>query len=258
MTKRILVTGASSGIGHACVRAAVDRGWSVLATARRADRLEALQAATGCEVFAADLTNQEHVEALAERAREFGITSLVNVAGGALGADSVEAGSLDEWQQMFDINVLATKRVVAATLPVLRDAVRDGGYADIVTVTSIAATVPYAGGAGYNAAKAAEHALSEVLRLELSGEPIRVMEIAPGMVHTEEFSLVRFHGDQEKADAVYKDVQDPLSAEDVAEVVSTVLALPGHISIDQLIVKPVAQTHPWMVHRGPLVPKPSA
>ncbi|WAC65588.1 SDR family oxidoreductase [Agrococcus sp. SL85] len=253
--KRIIVTGASSGIGEAVARHAAARGWQVLAVARRQERLDALAADIGCQVLAADLTDEGDVARLAEAAAAFQPTSLVNVAGGAKGAAEIAETTLEDWRWMFESNVIAVKRVLDAVLPLLRDATRDGGYAEIMTVTSIAATVPYTGGSGYNAAKAAEKQLVDVLRLELQGEPIRVMEVAPGMVWTEEFSLVRFGGDQAKADAVYQDVQDPLTADDVARVMTDILALPGHVSVDETIIKPVAQTHPWRVHKGPLVAK---
>ena len=253
--KRIIVTGASSGIGEAVARQAVARGWQVLAVARRAERLEALAAETGCETFAADLTDEAAVAAFAEAAAAFRPTGLVQVAGGAKGAAHLAETTIDDWRWMFESNVIATKRVIDAVLPLLRASTQDGGYAEIMVVTSIAATVSYQGGSGYNAAKSAEKQLVDVLRLELHGEPIRVMEIAPGMVWTEEFSLVRFDGDQAKADAVYQDVQDPLSADDVAHVMTDILALPGHVSVDETIIKPVAQTHPWMVHKGPLQAK---
>lgn len=253
--KRIIVTGASSGIGEAVARHAAARGWQVLAVARRQERLDALAADIGCEVLAADLTDEGDVARLAEAAAAFRPTSLVNVAGGAKGAAEIAETTLEDWRWMFESNVIAVKRVLDAILPLLRESTRGGGYAEIMTVTSIAATVPYTGGSGYNAAKAAEKQLVDVLRLELQGEPIRVMEVAPGMVWTEEFSLVRFGGDQAKADAVYEDVQDPLTADDVARVMTDILALPGHVSVDETIIKPVAQTHPWRVHRGPLVAK---
>ncbi|ERG64543.1 hypothetical protein L332_08790 [Agrococcus pavilionensis RW1] len=253
--KRIVVTGASSGIGEAVARQAVERGWRVLAVARRAERLEALQRDTGCEILAADLTDEGDIARLAEAAAAFRPTGLVQVAGGAKGAAPLAETSIDDWRWMFEANVIGTKRVIDALLPLLRESTRDGSYAEIMVVTSIAATVPYTGGSGYNAAKSAEKQLVDVLRLELAGEPIRVMEVAPGMVWTEEFSLVRFEGDKEKADAVYKDVQDPLSADDVARVMTDILALPGHVSVDETIIKPVAQTHPWIVHRGPLTAK---
>lgn len=255
MSSSIVVTGASSGIGKAVAEAAVARGWRVLAVARRAERLQELADKTGCEILVADLTVSEDVSRLAEAATAFGADTLVNVAGGAKGQEHVEDTADEDWRWMFESNVMATKFVTTALLPQLRASTADGSYATIMTVTSVAADTPYVGGSGYNAAKAAEKALNDVLRLELAGEPIRVMEVRPGMVQTEEFSLVRFGGDAERAAKVYEDVQDPLTAEDVARVMTDLLALPGHISIDETVIKPVAQTHPWIVTRGPLQAK---
>jgi len=255
MEQRIVVTGASSGIGRAVAVHAVRRGWRVLAVARREERLRSLAEETGCDTLVADLTSDGDVDRLVEAATAFGANGLVHVAGGALGVGSVSETSLDDWSGMFAMNVLSTKRVLTGLLPQLRASTAGGTYATVQVVTSIAATTPYVGGSGYNAAKAAEKALVDVLRLEVHGEPIRVMEVRPGMVWTEEFSLVRFKGDRAKADAVYEGVQDPLTADDVAQVMTDALALPGHVSIDEVVIKPVAQTHAWMVHRGPLQAK---
>ncbi|WP_150308385.1 SDR family NAD(P)-dependent oxidoreductase [Planctomonas psychrotolerans] len=258
-SRRVVVTGASSGIGAATVRLFRSRGWDVVGVARRADRLEALADETGAEYFVADLTVQAEVDALRDHLASTGaVHALVNNAGGAFGLDSVENGSVDDWQRMFDVNVLAVKRVTSAVLPLLRAAAADGGHADILTVTSIAGHVAYEGGGGYNAAKFAAHALVAVLRLELNGEPIRVLEVAPGQVHTEEFSLVRFGGDRERADAVYRDVPDPLSAEDVAEAIVHAIELPAHVNLDLVTIKPVAQAAPHKLAKGALVPRDSA
>jgi NADP-dependent 3-hydroxy acid dehydrogenase YdfG len=254
--KRVVVTGASSGIGAATVRLFRSRGWDVVGVARRADRLDALAAETGAEVFAADLTQQGDVDALRDFLAGSGaVHALVNNAGGAVGLSSIEDGSDDDWRWMFEINVLAVRRVTAALLPLLRAGAGEQGGADIVTVTSTAGHVAYEGGGGYNAAKFAAHALVNVLRLELAGEPIRVIEIAPGMVKTEEFSLVRFGGDQARADAVYAGVADPLVADDVAETIVHSVELPQHVNLDLVIVKPVAQAAAHKVARGELVPK---
>lgn len=251
--RRAVVTGASSGIGEATVRLLRERGWEVLGVARRAERLAALAEETGAEVFAADLTSAADVAALRERVQAWGpITTLVNNAGGAKGTDRVEDGDAEDWRWMYEINVIALQQVTAALLPSLRAGAREAGHADVLNLTSTAAHFPYAGGGGYNAAKFAARAVTNVLRLELSGEPIRVVEVAPGMVHTEEFSLTRFGGDQAKADAVYQDIDGPLAAEDVAEAIVHAVELPGHVSNDLLIVKPVAQSSVHLVHRGPL------
>jgi NADP-dependent 3-hydroxy acid dehydrogenase YdfG len=253
--RRVVVTGASSGIGAASVRLFRAHGWSVVAVARRRDRLEALADETGAAIFVADITDQDEVDALGAWLADSGpVHALVNNAGGAVGLDSVEASAIEDWRQMFETNVLGTKRMITAVLPLLRSAAAADGHADILTVTSIAGHVTYVGGGGYNAAKFAERALSEVLRLELNGEPIRVVEVAPGMVRTDEFSLVRFGGDRERADAVYDGVEAPLTAEDVAETIVSALERPGHVDLDLIVVKPVAQAAPYRLHRGPLRP----
>ncbi|MFP7760860.1 SDR family NAD(P)-dependent oxidoreductase [Marisediminicola sp. LYQ134] len=249
-TKRVVVTGASSGIGAATVRAFRGAGWDVVGVARRAERLEALAAETGATVFVADVTSQPDVDALAAHvAATGGVDALVNNAGGAFGMASVEESDPDDWSRMFDVNVVAVKRVTSALLPHLRAAAARSGSGDIVTVTSIAGHVAYEGGGGYNAAKFAAHALMSVLRLELAGEPLRVIEIAPGMVKTEEFSLVRFGGDQERADAVYAGVDHPLSADDVADTIVSSVLLPAHVNLDLVTIKPVAQAAPHKVAR---------
>lgn len=257
MAKRVVVTGASSGIGEATARAFAARGWEVVAVARRHSRLEALAAEVpGVVPMSADLTSFSDVERVCDEIAALGpLHALVNNAGGAFGMASVEAGDPEDWRAMFEINVLAVKNVVAGLLPALRAGARDAGVADILTVTSIAAHVPYEGGAGYNAAKAGAHMLTAVLRLELAGEPIRVLEIAPGMVKTDEFSLVRFGGDQEKADAVYAGVADPLVATDVADAIVHAIELPAHVNLDLVTIKPVAQAAPHKVVRGELTPK---
>lgn len=245
MTKRVLITGASTGIGAATVRRARRAGWNVLATARRTDRLQALAEETGCDWFAADLTVSADVEALAGRAVEFDVDSLVNNAGGARGADRVENGNIDDWQAMYDMNVLGTLRITQALIPHFRT--RGGG--SILFLTSTAAHDTYPGGAGYTAAKHAERMLPNTLRLELVGEPIRIIEIAPGMVKTEEFSLNRL-GSTDAAEKVYEGVAEPLVGDDVAEAIMWALELPAHVNIDSLIIRPVAQASNTLVARG--------
>ncbi|MCU1639628.1 MAG: Serine 3-dehydrogenase [Microbacteriaceae bacterium] len=254
--KRVVVTGASSGIGAATVRLFRRNGWDVTGVARRADRLDALAAETGADVVTADLTRQPDVDALrAHLAGRGPVHALVNNAGGAFGMASVEDSDPDDWTRMFDVNVVAVKRVTSALLPLLREGAVEAGHADILTVTSIAGHLAYEGGGGYNAAKFAAHALMGVLRLELAGEPIRVVEVAPGMVKTEEFSLTRFGGDRERADAVYENVPDPLSADDIAQAIVHAIELPGHVNLDLVTIKPVAQAAPHKVIRGALTPK---
>lgn len=248
-----MVTGASSGIGEATVRALRARGWDVVGVARREERLAALVAETGASAIACDLTNEAAVAALVEELDATGpVHALVQVAGGARGTDRVEDGSIADWQWMFDANVLATQRLVAGLLPLLRRAAAADGHADTLFVTSTAAQVAYPGGAGYNAAKAAESMLVHALRLELNGEPIRVAEVAPGLVHTEEFTLNRLGGDKAAAEAVYSGVEAPLLAEDVADVIGYALEAPGHVNLDLITMRPVAQSANHLLARGPL------
>ena len=246
----VVVTGASSGIGRATARRLVEEGWHVLAVARREDRLEELAAETGCEVLAVDITADDSVDRLVARARELfgsGLNAVVHVAGGALGVETAAEADLEKWQRMYDINVLGTVRVTRALLPALRES----GRGDLLFVTSVAGHEAYPGGSGYNAAKAGEHMLANALRLELNGERIRVIEIAPGMVRTEEFSLVRL-GDQDAADAVYDGVEQPLTAEDCADVISYALNAPHHVNLDLVMVRPLAQAaaHRVARHQG--------
>ena len=231
-------------------------GWETVAVARREDRLAALAEETGTATFVADITQQADVDALRDFLAALGpLHALVNNAGGAFGMASVEHSDAEDWLRMYDVNVVGTKRVTSALLPLLRAGVEPGNTASIVMITSIAGHVVYEGGGGYNAAKFAEHAMTGVLRLELAGEPIRVIEIAPGMVKTEEFSLVRFRGDQAKADAVYENVIDPLIAEDIAEAIAHSIELPPFVDLDLVTIKPVAQAAPHKVMRGELKPK---
>lgn len=255
-SRRALVTGASSGIGAATVRSLTGSGWSVIAVARRADRLEQLRSHTGCDVVVADVTQDSDVDALRDYAESTGgVSALVNNAGGAVGIDWIDQADAGDWAQMFDVNVLGVQRVTKALLPALRRASAELGVADIVTISSTAAFLSYEGGAGYTAAKAAVHSMLVGLRLELSGEPLRVVEIAPGMVKTEEFTLNRFGGDAARAEALYEGVEAPLVAEDVADVVRYALESPAHVNLDLIQMKPVAQAMQHKLHRGPLKPK---
>ncbi|QEO10872.1 SDR family NAD(P)-dependent oxidoreductase [Protaetiibacter larvae] len=249
----MVVTGASSGIGEATARLFAAHGWEVIGVARRADRLAALEAEGVLTPIVADVTDAADVARLRAEVGDT-LHALVNNAGGAVGAESIEDGDPEDWRVMFETNVLGTQRVIAALLPALRTGSRDRGVADILAVTSIAGHVVYPGGGGYNAAKHAEHALMAVLRLELGGEPLRVIEIAPGMVKTD-FSLVRYRGDAAAADAVYADVVNPLVAEDIAEAIVHAAELPAHVNLDLVTIKPVAQSAVRTIHRGPLTPR---
>lgn len=254
--RRAVVTGASSGIGEATVRALRATGWNVVGVARRAERLETLDAETGSASFAADLTSEADVAALASHLAATGpVHALVHVAGGARGTDRVEDGNPDDWRWMYEANVLSAQALTAALLPQLRESIDEGGHADTLYVTSTAAQTAYPGGSGYNAAKAAESMLVRALRLELNGEPIRVTEIAPGMVYTEEFTLNRLGGDQAAAEKVYEGVPDPLTAGDVADVIAYALNAPGHVNLDLVTMRPVAQSAQHLLARGPLRPR---
>lgn len=251
--RRAVVTGASTGIGEATARRLRADGWDVVAVARRAQRLAALETATGAVAYAADLTVEADVQALADWLAASGpVHALVQVAGGARGVDDVADGDPDDWRWMYEANVLSTQRLVALLLPQLRKAAASDGHADTLFVTSTAAQVAYQGGGGYNAAKAAESMLVKALRLELNGEPIRVSEVAPGMVYTEEFSLNRLGGDQEAAEAVYRGVENPLTPDDVADVIAYALNAPGHVNLDLVTLRPVAQSAQHLVAREPL------
>lgn len=240
-----VVTGASSGIGAATARRLVQEGYDVVAAARRADRLAALREEVGeaLRPLVLDVTSADSVAALAAQVPEASV--LVNNAGGALGMDPVAEADPDEWRTMYEVNVIGALRVTQALLPALVAS----GRGHIVLMGSTAGRIVYEGGGGYTAAKHAEAALGETLRLELNGQPVRVTEIAPGMVRTEEFSVTRFRGDEERAAKVYAGVDEPLTAEDIADCVAWCVTRPPHVDIDLLVVKPLAQASQHKVAR---------
>ena len=239
-----VVTGASSGIGAATARALAAEGFHVICAARRRERVEALAEEIGGTAVACDVTSPDSVLALVHAAGE-SLHVLVNNAGGAFGAASVETADPADWRAMYEVNVLGVLHVTQALLPALRGS----GDGLIVNVGSTAGRVAYEGGGGYTAAKHGTQVVTETLRLELCGEPIRISEIAPGMVRTEEFGLVRFAGDEEKAAAVYAGVPDPLVAEDVADAIAWIATRPSHVNIDELVIRPRAQAAQHKVHR---------
>lgn len=238
-----VVTGASSGIGAATARRLVTEGYDVVAAARRRDRLDELCAETGARAVTLDVTLAESVAALAAEVTE--VTVLVNNAGTAVGMDEVAVAQPDDWRAMYEVNVIGTLRVTQALLPALVAS----GRGHVVVMGSTAGRLVYEGGGGYTAAKHAEAALAETLRLELNGRPVRVTEIAPGMVATEEFSLKRFGGDAARAAKVYEGVDAPLTADDVADCVAWCVTRPEHVNVDLLVVKPLAQAAQHKVHR---------
>lgn len=247
-TKTALITGGGTGIGAAVARHLADEGFDVIVAGRRRDKLDQVVAEVGerSRAITLDVSDVAAVrEALGILER---LDVVVNNAGGALGVSRVEDADPAEWQQMYAVNVLGALNVIQAALPLLRRS----PHATIVNMSSIAGERVYEGGAGYVAAKHGTSVLSETLRLELNGENIRVIDLRPGMVRTEEFSLTRLHGDQSAADKVYEGVDRPLVADDVAACVAFVVGLPQHVNIDSMVVKPVAQAAPHKTHRGPI------
>ena len=239
-----VVTGASSGIGAATVRALAADGFSVIATSRRKDRLEALAATVpGVETFVADLTVQADVDALADYCSGKKIEVLINSAGGAFDASSVLDSDPETWRKTYDLNVVATVRVTKAITPLMKE------KGHIVIISSTAGHRAYENGGSYVAAKFAETSLAQTLRLELNGQPIRITEIAPGMVKTDEFALNRFDGDAVKAAKVYEGVDKPLTAEDVAESIRWSVTLPDHFNVDSMVIRPLAQAANHKVFR---------
>ncbi|WP_285724375.1 SDR family oxidoreductase [Psychromicrobium xiongbiense] len=232
-----LVTGASTGIGEATARRLSAEGWKVFAVARRADRLEALAQETGVVPLAADISEDADVARLVTTVTEAGgIDTLINIAGGARGVDPIATANDADWEWMFRVNVLGTLKLTRGFLPMLRA----HGEGTVLNLTSTAALSSYEGGGGYNAAKFAERAMTQALRLEEAEHNVRVVEVLPGMVKTEEFSLNRL-GDASKAENVYRGVEKPLTAADVADVVAYAVNAPHHVNLDEIVIRPVAQ-----------------
>jgi NADP-dependent 3-hydroxy acid dehydrogenase YdfG len=237
-----VVTGASSGIGAATATRLAADGFDVVLAARRLDRLTGLAERIGGRAVELDVTSDASVAALAGSLERVDV--LVNNAGGAFDAAPVAEADLSSWTRAFEVNVLGTVRVTKALLPALRAS----GAGDVVLMGSTAGLVSYEGGASYTAAKHGVHTLAETMRLELVAEPVRVVEIAPGMVKTDEFALNRT-GDAAKAAKVYEGVREPLVAEDVADCVAWAVTRPHHVNIDLMVVRPRAQAAQHKVHR---------
>lgn len=232
-TKTAIVTGASSGIGAATARSLRAAGFEVVIGARRLDRLQELAQEIGAQALPLDVSNAESVSTFCDGVETCDV--LINNAGGALGLDSVETGKDEDWAKMYDTNVIGIMRMCRGLIPKL-EASGDG---HIVNIGSIASRFVYSGGGGYTAVKHAERAVTRTLRGELLGRPVRVTDIQPGMVETE-FSLVRFDGDKEKADAVYEGV-DALTAVDIANCITWAVTLPSHVNVDEMMVTPRQQ-----------------
>jgi len=236
-----LVTGASRGIGAATVRSLAGAGFEVVGAARRLERVEEVVRDVKGRALRLDVTDPDSVAELAEALPK--VSVLVNNAGGALGLEPIAEADEQHWRGMYETNVTGVMRVTKALLPALEQS----GDGHIVVMGSVAGVEVYPGGGGYTAAKHAAHALAETLRLELLGKPIRVTEIAPGLVETE-FSLVRFGGDRKKADAVYEGIT-PLTGEDVADAIAWVVTRPPHVDVDYVSIKPTDQATARDVHR---------
>lgn len=246
-----VVTGASSGIGAATARLLAHAGMHVIAGARRYDRLEQLAAETpGIEARALDVTDDASVAAFVAGIETCDV--LINNAGVALDLALIADGDPESWRRTFDVNVVGALRMTRALLPALIASARRQATSHIVFMGSTAGHVAYEGGGSYASAKHGVAVLAETLRLELAGLPVRVTEIAPGMVKTDEFTMNRFHGDTERTEALYAGVDGPLTAEDIAHCVHWVIERPAHVNIDMMIVRPLAQAAQHKTHRGPI------
>ncbi|WP_413807934.1 SDR family NAD(P)-dependent oxidoreductase [Streptomyces sp. OE57] len=247
-TRTAVITGASSGIGAATARRLAAAGFRVVLAARRKERIEALaaeltEAGHDAEAYVLDVTDRAAVESFAAGLDRCDV--LVNNAGGAVGAETVATADPADWRAMYEVNVVGVLQVTQALLPALTAS----GDGTIVVLSSTAGHVAYEGGGGYVAAKHGSHAIAATLRLELCGEPVRVIEIAPGMVRTDEFAVNRYRGDESQAAAVYEGVAEPLTADDVADTVEWAVTRPSHVNIDMMVIRPRAQAAQHKVHR---------
>ncbi len=207
------------------------------------DKLQAVAEQIGAKALELDVTDAESVEAFC--AQIPAVNVLVNNAGGALGVESVAESVDEKWERMYDTNVLGTMRMVRGLLPKMEAS--EAGH--IIVIGSVAGIEVYPGGGGYTAAKHAVKAVTETLRVELVGKPVRVTEVAPGLVETE-FSVVRFGGDTERAKKPYLGMT-PLSADDVADAIVWAVTRPAHVNIDTLVIKPLDQATATLIHRKP-------
>ncbi|MGH3405473.1 MAG: SDR family NAD(P)-dependent oxidoreductase [Streptosporangiaceae bacterium] len=248
MDRTAVITGASSGIGAASAVKLAEAGYRVVLTARRTDRLAEVaeritQKGGQATCHQLDVTDRPAVDAFAVSLDRCDV--LVANAGGAIGAETVAAGNPDDWRAMYEVNVIGTLHATQALLPKLAAS----GAGTIVLMSSTAGFVAYEGGGGYVAAKHGTHAIAGTLRLELAGQPVRVIEIAPGMVRTDEFAVNRFRGDADAAAKVYAGVAEPLTAQDVADAVAWTVTRPQHFNVDLMVIRPLAQAAQHKVHR---------
>jgi NADP-dependent 3-hydroxy acid dehydrogenase YdfG len=239
--KIAVVTGASAGIGAAAARALAGAGFRLVLGARRVDRLREVAEPLGATALPLDVTSAGSVEAFAAQVPEAHL--LVNNAGMAHGLDRIADATDADWTAMWETNVLGVLRMTRAFLPKL-EASGDG---HVINVGSVSGFETYAGGAGYTGTKHALRAFTRTLRQELLGKPLRVTEIAPGLVETE-FATVRFGGDAERAKAIYRGLE-PLVAADIAECIAWAATRPSHVNIDEIVVRPRDQAGPTLVHR---------
>ena len=241
-----VVTGASSGIGAATALLLAKNGYHVIAAARRMDRLETLaKTGSNIEIVELDVTNQVQVDSLAAHLEGKPVSVLVNNAGGAFDSLDILNSDPDLWRKTYEVNVIGTVRMVKAITPIMQNF----GRGHVVVISSTAGHRTYENGGSYAAAKHAERTIAETLRLEVNGQPIRVTEIAPGMVKTEEFAKVRFQGDMDKANKIYEGIAEPLLDSDIAEAIRWAVMLPHHVNIDSMTIRPVAQAANHKVYR---------
>jgi len=251
--KMVFITGASSGIGKSCARAFAEQGARLILAARRLERLEdlavELKRKPGQDILllSLDVRKQPAVERAVNGlpAEWAAIDVLVNNAGLSRGLDKIHEGKLEDWEEMIDANIKGLLYVSRAVIP----GMVKRGRGHIINLGSIAGYEVYPGGNVYCATKFAVRAISKGMRIDLNGTPIRVSEIAPGMVETE-FSLVRFRGDKERAGKVYQGLT-PLSPDDIADAVVYCATRPPHVNIEAMIVTPTAQAAATIFHRKP-------
>ncbi|MGB0496154.1 MAG: SDR family oxidoreductase [Kangiellaceae bacterium] len=236
--KLVIITGATSGFGKACAIKFVTNGWKVIATGRRLDRLKSLQDNLGqqlCEISCFDINDVTEVEKFTQSLASEKVDLLINNAGLALGLSPAHQADFKDWETMIETNILALTRMTRLILPMMVK----NKHGHIINLGSIAGSYPYPGANVYGATKAFVEQFSLNLRADLGGTGVRVTNIEPGLANTE-FSKVRFHGDKEKADSIYQDLE-PLVAKDIAESIYWCASQPKHVNINRLEIMPTCQ-----------------